>query len=198
MKLMLKLEYKFKKFASIIHTYYIKLLDPRIIIGVGSIIYYKSSILNLAPKGRVEIGKNSRLGCSSKRYHSGMPFYSKILIDGSAGLVQIGDNTRVNGAYIHARNCIKIGNKCVIATGTHIIDSNGHLTQSLNRTEERDEPKEIVIGDNVWIGLNVIILKGTHIGDNCVVSAGSIVKGSYPRNSLISGNPAVVTKELII
>ena len=48
----------------------------------------------------------------------------------------------------------------------------------------------IVIGNNVWIGLNAIILKGSVIGDNSVVTAGSVVKGVFPNNALIQGNPA--------
>ena len=54
----------------------------------------------------------------------------------------------------------------------------------------------IIIGNNVWIGANVIILKGTVIGDNCVIGAGSVVRGNFPQNSVIVGNPAVVKKTI--
>lgn len=77
-----------------------------------------------------------------------------------------------------------------------ITDLNGHLTYSLNRTIGEDTAKPIVIGDNVWIGLNAIIPKGTEIGDNCIVSAGTVVKGKFPANSVITGNPAKVVKTL--
>lgn len=43
----------------------------------------------------------------------------------------------------------------------------------------------IVIGNNVWIGANSIILRGTSIGNNCVVGAGCVLKGEYPDNSII-------------
>ena len=56
--------------------------------------------------------------------------------------------------------------------------------------------KPIYIGKNVWIGLNATILKGTIIGDNCIVSAGSIVKGEFPCNSIITGNPAKIVKQI--
>lgn len=78
------------------------------------------------------------------------------------------------------------------------MDSNGHETISNNRTIGSDEPKSIVIGDNVWIAINVVILKGSVIGDNCIISAGSVVKGVFPKNSIISGNPARVVKQLNI
>ena len=91
-----------------------------------------------------------------------------------------------------------IGKNSVIASGVHIIDSNGHILNSNNRTKGRDIPADIIIGENVWIGLNSVILKATIIGNNSVVAAGSIVKGEYPANSLIQGNPAKLVKILEI
>jgi acetyltransferase-like isoleucine patch superfamily enzyme len=123
-----------------------------------------------------------------------MPFPTTLLSDGNKSMIEIGDNCRVNGAYIHAQKRITIGKNCVIAAGVNIIDSNGHELYSNDRTKGRDTAKEIVIGENVWIGLN----KDTHIGDNSVVAAGSVVKGIFPANSLIQGNPAVIIKQLEI
>lgn len=69
---------------------------------------------------------------------------------------------------------------------------------SNDRTIGRDKPKTIKVGNNVWIGLNVTILKGTVIGNNCVIAAGSVVKGEFPDNVLIQGNPAVIVSNLEI
>lgn len=43
----------------------------------------------------------------------------------------------------------------------------------------------IVIGNNVWIGANTLILRGTTIGDNCVVAGGSVIRGNYPADTVI-------------
>ena len=43
----------------------------------------------------------------------------------------------------------------------------------------------ITIGSNVWIGANTLILRGTTIGDNCVVAGGSVIRGSYPADTVI-------------
>lgn len=91
-----------------------------------------------------------------------------------------------------------IGDNCRIAAGTIIIDYNGHLVNSNNRTVGCDKPESITIGNNVWLGTNSIVLKGTIIGDNCIVTAGSVAKGSYIRNSIIQGNPGVVIGKLDI
>lgn len=93
--------------------------------------------------------------------------------------------------YIHAKKAITIGNNCAIAGGIvmHIT-----LAGCLDRTKEKDNPKEIIIGNNVWIGENAIILKGTINGDNSVVSAGCVVKGVFDDNPVIKMPPLEVTK----
>src|SRR6201981_1609889 len=53
----------------------------------------------------------------------------------------------------------------------------------------------VKIGDNVWIGMNAVILKGVMIGENSVVAAGSVVTKSVEPNTVVAGNPAVVMKD---
>jgi acetyltransferase-like isoleucine patch superfamily enzyme len=146
----------------------------------------------------ITIGNNVHLRSNPKYYQAGMSFPTTLLSDVKNSFITIGDNCRINGAYIHAQKGITIGNNCVIASGVTILDSNGHQLLSSDRTKERDEPKEIIIEDNVWIGLNAVILKGTLIGKNSVVSTSSVVKGTFSSNTLISGNPAVAVKKLDI
>lgn len=178
-----------------LHTFLIAKRD-NVSIGRGSWVYYKCNVLNISKMGGViRIGQNSLIGRSSKGYHAGMPFYTTILNDGENSSIVIGNNCRINGAYIHAQSSISIGNNCVIASGVNIIDSNGHQVKSLNRTTGRDDPMPIIIGDNVWIGINAIVLKGTELGDNCVVAAGSVVKGKYAPDSII--HPPVSLSEVI-
>lgn len=88
---------------------------------------------------------------------------------------------------------LHIGNYCKITEGTII------LTHDYSRSVFRRVYGEIIgearqtwIGDNVFIGINSIILMGTKIGDNCIVGAGSVCSGEYPPNSVIAGNPAKV------
>lgn len=144
----------------------------------------------------VILEENVNLRSNKIGYHAGMNYPVTFLLDNKNATVRIGKNTRLNGVYIHAEKNITIGKNCVIAANVNILDSNGHILNSLNRTLGRDTPSPIIIGNNVWIGLNSIILKETTIGDNSVVAAGSIVKGNFPENVLIAGNPATVVKEL--
>ena len=56
--------------------------------------------------------------------------------------------------------------------------------------------KEIRIGKNCFLGCNSIVLKGTVLGDGCVVGAGAVVSGKFEENCVIAGNPARVIKRL--
>lgn len=159
-----------------------------VVIDIGTSIDVRGGLLKIA--------NGVKIRSLSKGYHAGMPFKSSIFIDRPNATIEIGQNTRLNGVYIHAQQSIVIGNNCVIASGVNILDSNGHELLSYNRTQGRDTPSRIVIGDNVWLGLNVVVLKGTTIGKNSVVGANSVVKGDFEENSLILGNPAKCVKVL--
>lgn len=92
---------------------------------------------------------------------------------------------------------IEIGNKVRIASGTQFITHDGSIMCF------SDELKgglfgKIKIGNNVFIGLNCIILLNTTIGDNCIVGAGSVVRGQFPENSVIIENPAKVVSNTTI
>lgn len=168
--------------------------NKNIVIMGGAIVYYKSRVC--AYKGSIRVGENCLIGRSDRNYHASMPFFTTLFTDREEAVIKIGNNCRINGAYIHAQKSIKMGHNCVIASGVNIIDSNGHIVLSRNRTIGRDDAKPIEIGNNVWIGLNTTILKNTRIGDNCVIAAGSVVKGQFPDNVLIQGNPAIIVKKL--
>lgn len=61
---------------------------------------------------------------------------------------------------------------------------------------DNEYAKEIVIGNNVWIGGNAVILPGVHIGDGCVIGAGSVVTKDTEPNSIYVGNPAKMLKRI--
>lgn len=176
-----------------IHTIRVS-LKRNVFIDLSSEVYFKSKINNRT--GRVEIGKSCKIGTSSRYYHCGMPFPTTLLCDGAGSQILIGNNCRLNGVYIHSQKKITIGDNCVIASGVNIIDSNGHETRSFNRTKGRDIPNEIVIGNNVWIGMNVVVLKGSIIGDNTIISVGSVVRGVVPANCIYSSHSEAIVKKI--
>ena len=109
----------------------------------------------------------------------------------------IGNNCRINGTIFHCNKEISIGNHCLFGPGTVIVDNDSHRI-SIDYAERRKEPtsKPIVIEENVWIGMNSVILKGVQIGENSIIASGSIVTKSVPKNCLFGGNPAKLIKKL--
>ena len=92
--------------------------------------------------------------------------------------------------YIQAHNGIEIGKNVLIGPNVSIISADHDL--KLRSNWKKNPP--IKIGSNVWIGTNATILPGSTVSDGCIIGANSLVKGTFPENTLIAGNPAVVKR----
>ncbi len=128
---------------------------------------------------------------------------------GENGCCTIGDFTLLNGALIMAEEKIEIGAYCLVSWGVGMADSDFHPLEPAQRLIDaqalapyfKDRPPRpklktapVKIGDNVWIGMNAVILKGVTIGDNSIVADGAVVTKSIPANTIVAGNPAAVVK----
>ena len=111
------------------------------------------------------------------------------------GPCSVGDFTLLNGALVMAEERIEIGSHCLISWNVGIADSDFHPLEPAQRLIDaqalapfyKDRPPRpklrtapVIIADNVWIGMNAIILKGVTIGENSVVAAGAVVTKSVP------------------
>jgi acetyltransferase-like isoleucine patch superfamily enzyme len=107
----------------------------------------------------------------------------------------IGDHSGIgHGCNFAIGKRIAIGRRCRIAAGVWMFDSPGHPSDPEARRAglpaTAADVRPINIGDNVWIGGRSIIHPGVTIGDNSVVSAGSVVMSDVPANAVVAGNPA--------
>ncbi len=162
-------------------------------VGTNVIIKGKPIILRLT--GAIRLGNNVTLLSNSRRYHVSIYAPTRLMTDEKENaIIEIGDNTRINGASIHATEKISIGKNCLIAANVTIIDSDGHGLSPVQRNLINPVSQPVIIEDNVWIGINSIILKGVKIGRNSVIGAGSIVTKNVPSNCVAAGNPACVVK----
>lgn len=110
----------------------------------------------------------------------------------SGSRISVGSETYFSGpTTIHSRVDINIGQRCSISWGTVIIDSDFH---GVGDDNVKSEPVEI--GDDVWIGCNVIILKGVFISSGVVIAAGSLVNKSCYEKGIYAGTPAVLIRAL--
>lgn len=113
------------------------------------------------------------------------------------GKISIGSGGYINSyTKLIISHLLKIGDNCIISWNCQFLDEDFHEIQYDGKLEK--ETNGIVIGNNVWIGCNVKVYKGTVIADNCVISSDSVVKGVFDKkNCLIGGYPAKVLKENI-
>ncbi len=162
--------------------------------------------LNLNPSAQILLGKRGHLlfgGASGKNFcrpsYLSMGANSKLVVDQSFTIqdnayviirgkaeLQLGSGYINSNAQIVCSERITIGHGVAIADGVLIRDCDDHdlLYDGYMRT------KPVVIGDHVWIGQKVTILKGVTIGDNAVIAAGSVVTKDVPANTLVGGVPA--------
>lgn len=111
----------------------------------------------------------------------------------------IGNNVGISGATIYARKSITIGENTLVGGNAKIMDNDFHPIEIEARNadiKEKIGARPISIGKNCFIGCNSLILKGTVLGDGCVVGAGAVVSGVFEDNCVIAGNPARVIKKL--
>ena len=141
----------------------------------------------------------------------------QFVFERESGVIEIGSNTFVGGGQFICIEGIKIGNDVLISWGCTFIDNDAHsLDWELRKDDVADwkrgvdenavgkykkwqnvNRKRIIVEDKVWIGFNVIVLKGVTIGEGAVVGAGSVVTKDVPPYTMVAGNPAKVVKNLV-
>ena len=139
----------------------------------------------------ISIGDYATLICSSDKKID----ISTWQTDKLNGSISLGSYILISpGTSIRSAESIDIGDSTMIASDVVITDSDWHGIY--DRTDYVATPKPVKIHKNVWIGERSIILKGTQIGENSIIGAGSVVHGDIPPNSVYAGNPAKEVKKL--
>lgn len=129
--------------------------------------------LSITNSGRIFLGKG--VGA-----HRGCEFSA------NGGLIEIGAGCFFNNAVILvAHQKIVIGDGTIIGPYVQIYDHDHDYKAVGGVGAQEFIEDEVVIGKNVWIGANTVILRGTKIGDNCIVGAGCVIKGNFEKDTLI-------------
>lgn len=109
-----------------------------------------------------------------------MPYFGK-----AGGVLSIGNNVGINSnCVIACHEKISIGNEVGLGPNVCIYDHDHDFRAPGGKKAGKFRTKPVVIEDNVWIGANTVILRGSHIGRNAVVGAGSVVSGNIPEDSV--------------
>lgn len=95
--------------------------------------------------------------------------------------IEIGDACVIQGAIIHCNCAVKIGAHTRLAPGVILCDNDSHApVAAIAARDARPPQAPIVLGQNVWLGMRTIVLKGVTIGDNTILAANSIVTRDLP------------------
>lgn len=164
------------------HNYfYLSGNNNQIIVGTGSQISHVTFEL-CGGNNRILIGDNVTLRDSTIHFGDG------------GSLLSIGNDTKIGKGLrmsIYESANIDIGSDCLLSTNISIMNSDAHSIINLNNNHRTNKAMDVSIGNHVWLGEDVTVLKGAKIQDNVVVGTKSMLfKGIYEGNSIYIGIPA--------
>jgi len=114
-------------------------------------------------------------------------------------VIRIGERCNIGrGSYLVGHESIVIGDDVTTGPYVYITDQN-HAYADVAVPIAYQWPTEdpVVIGNGCWLGANVIVLPGAHIGDNVAVAAGSVVRGTLPDRCVAAGAPAQIVRRYV-
>lgn len=111
--------------------------------------------------------------------------------------VVIGNSVFINnGCSINSRSSIVIGDNTIIGEGVKIYDHNHKFNKIMKKAYQGFSTANVKIGNNCWIGSNVIILKGVEVGNNTVIGAGVVLDESVGDNVVVTANRKIEVKAI--
>jgi acetyltransferase-like isoleucine patch superfamily enzyme len=162
--------------------------------GKNNILYCESPDTRLK-RGKIVFQGDNAVLYLSKRSNTKREYHFKILV-GTKSAVYIGENVNfhpVNPAYIVAsegKNVV-IGDECLFSLGLLFRTSDGHAAYDSITKKRINQARSVLVGDHVWLGQNVTLLKGSRIGSGSIIGAGSVVTGkTFRSNTSCAGIPA--------
>jgi acetyltransferase-like isoleucine patch superfamily enzyme len=178
----------FQEISMFCSTFLVKISLILLHIKFGkNIKFYGNAVFRKGSKNELIIGDNCIFRSKPTSNLIGVNRPCIISSIGESSFLLIGDSCGFSGTVIGCFKKIIIGNNVRCGANTLITDSDWHLSDPRSST-----PRPIIINDNVWLGVNVIVLKGVEIGENSVIGAGSVVTKNIPPNSIAAGNPCKV------
>ena len=163
--------------------WYVRLLAPLYQHRGKHAVIYRSARMDTPPYRKFWLGDYSVIE-------------SFCCINNAVGDVIIGDHTRV-GLHNTIIGPVTIGSHVNLAQGITVTALNHNFEESCKRIDEQGvTTKPVIIGNDIWIGANAVILPGVSIGDHSVVAAGAVVTKDVPPHSLVAGVPAKIIKKI--
>lgn len=154
------------------------------------VIFFGLPKVQKSKQGFLSIGDNCTFRSQATSNLIGINRPCILSIQNDARLT-IGNNCGFSGTVIGCFDQITLENNVRCGANTLITDSDWHLDDPRS-----SKPKPIYIEENVWLGVNVTVMKGVRIGKNTIIGANSLVTKNIPENVIAAGNPCKVIKAL--
>ncbi len=142
---------------------------------------------NIAPSsmlGYMEHGGQITLG-------NNVTVRERCIIRSCTGFIVINDGTTINyNCILHGQGNITIGKDVILSPNVQMYAANHGIDRGTLIKEQSNYPASIIIGDDVWVGANVIVLAGVNVQIGAVIGAGSIVTRHVSAYEIWAGNPA--------
>lgn len=160
--------------------------------------FYGIPIIQKHRKSLLLIGKGIQLRSTIRSNPLGPNHPVIISTRNEQSTITIGENFSMTGGSICSSEKIIIGNNVNLGANSVIIDTDFHPLNPVLRklSPQNGDTSPVIIEDDVFIGMNTMILKGVTLGKGSVIGAGSVVTKSIPSNSIAAGNPAKVLKKI--
>ena len=109
--------------------------------------------------------------------------------------ITVGEGSQLNGVTIHCLENISLGSKCLVGSAM-IMDTDFHeFHDPFHILYHNPKSRPIVVGNNVWLCGQCVLLKGSQVGDNSVVGFRAVVTKAFPADVVVAGNPAKIVKD---
>lgn len=166
----------------------------------------KRSHIKISGKNEIYLGKNTIIkeaNIGIKGENNKIIFEDNCSLRGvivrfnaNNSILKIGNGTTTEGVTIvMGDGNIIIRENCMFSKNIEIRNTDSH--KIIFKDGKINKNRDIKIGNNVWVGLRSLILKGSEIGENSIIGAGSVVTGAFEKNSIIVGSPAKRVKEIL-
>jgi acetyltransferase-like isoleucine patch superfamily enzyme len=175
-------------FVTFFELIYLKLIG----VEIGNNCQFRgwSSFL-MVNDSTIKINRNCRFISNTTSNRIGINHKCMISTLQKGAFLEIGSDSGFSGVSIGCFKKIIIGKNVKVGANVLITDGDWHLDDA-----RVSDPKPILIGDNVWLGYGVVVMKGVTIGDNSVIGINSVVIKDIPSNVVAAGNPCKVIKAI--
>lgn len=159
--------------------------------------FYGLPIFRRSPASQIVVGDRCEFRSAVWSNFAGINHPCILATLGEGALIQIGKDCGFSGAAIGAAKSVVIGDRVMVGANSSIGDTDWHPVDPERRAAgDAGESNPIVIEDDVWLGANVVVLKGVKIGAGSTIAANSVVTKSIPPGVIAGGIPARPLKKI--